>query len=321
MTLFRLGYVSMSVQVENCSPSQTVTWKSFSNISDRDAAIGKVRSVAQSNIENCLRLLKHNNANGIKFFRMSSRIIPLATHEELADWDYKAELTPFFQELGGYARKKGMRVGFHPDHFVVLNTPKKEVLKQSIYNLVYHYNMLAAMGEEPVHKCVLHIGGSYGNKEESLERFIENWAKISPRIQNTVILENDDKTFNVEDVLYLSEKLEVPHVFDLHHHAANHNDSDWTKYWERIVDTWKHSPSPVKIHISSPKSEKQFRAHADYVDSEMFRQFMKEVSGTIPQVDCMIEAKQKDAALFKLVEDLKKDPDIKWHEGAVFETQ
>ncbi|QDP40336.1 UV DNA damage repair endonuclease UvsE [Radiobacillus deserti] len=319
MTLFRLGYVSMSVQVKNCSPSQTVTWKTFSSISDRDAALGKLRSVALSNIENCLRLLKHNRASGIKFFRMSSRIIPLATHEELADWDYKADLAPAFKELGNYARKHRMRIGFHPDHFVVLNTPKTEVLKQSIYNLVYHYNMLTAMGEDPSHKCVLHVGGSYGNKEAALERFIENWGKISPRIQNTIILENDDKTYNVEDVLYLSEKLEIPHVFDFHHHAANHRDADWTQYWERIVNTWKHSRNPVKMHISSPKSENQFRHHADYVDPEMFKTFLKEVSGTTPRIDCMIEAKQKDAALFKLVKELKKDPDITWHEGAVFE--
>jgi len=101
-------------------------------------------------------------------------------------------------------------------------------------------------------------------------------------------------------------------VFDYHHHLANHVESEWISDWDRIVSSWDHSDLPIKMHISSPRSEKEFRAHADYVDPEMFLTFLNEVKGSVPEIHCMIEAKQKDAALFQLVRDLKDRGDFKW---------
>ncbi|WP_226034799.1 UV DNA damage repair endonuclease UvsE [Aquibacillus saliphilus] len=319
MTIYRLGYVAMSVHVKNSSPSKTMTYTSFSQHADREAAIRKLENIANTNIENSLRLLKHNKAFGISLFRLSSRLIPLATHKDLEDWDFINPTKEMLQELGNYAIRNDMRIDFHPDHFVVLNSPKSEVVKSSVKNLKYHFDLLNAMGLNPRHRCVLHTGGSYGNKENALERFIENWGRMSQRLQQMIILENDDKTFNTEDVLYLSEKLAVPHVFDIHHHQANNNNLDWTIYWDRIIKTWSDSKFPVKIHLSSPKSEKQFRHHADYVDPKMFLSFIHEVKGSVDTVDCMIEAKKKDDALFQLVRELKEDKSIKWINESTFE--
>ncbi|MCT2536334.1 UV DNA damage repair endonuclease UvsE [Aquibacillus koreensis] len=310
MTVFRFGYVAMSKHVKNSSPSQTMTYTNFEQHKDREAAIRRLEKIANTNIENCIRLLKHNQAFDISLFRLSSRLIPLANHEELADWNYLKHTKESLRELGNYARDKNMRIGFHPDHFVVLNSLKQDIVKNSVQVLKLHYDLLKAMGINTMHRCVLHVGGSYGNKMEALERFIDNWGRISTRIQQTIILENDDKTYNVEDVLYLCEKLSVPLVFDLHHHLANHEQPDWMIYWERIIDTWKNSPLPVKVHLSSPKSDKEFRSHADYVDGDFFIDFAKKVNGSVPQVDCMIEAKQKDEALFKLIRDLKERKEV-----------
>ncbi|MRH42546.1 UV DNA damage repair endonuclease UvsE [Aquibacillus halophilus] len=319
MTIFRLGYVAMSMHVINSSPSKTMTYKNFSQHKDREAAISKLELLANKNIDNSLRLLKHNKAFGISLFRLSSRLIPLATHEDLEDWDYIEPTKDKLRELGDYASKNKMRIDFHPDHFVVLNSPKSDVVKSSVKNLKYHYDLLTAMGVNPRHRCVLHTGGSYGNKVAALERFIDNWGRISQRLQQMIILENDDKTFNSEDVLYLSEKLSIPHVFDLHHHEANNNNVEWTEYWDRIVKSWSNSEFPVKVHLSSPKNEKQFRHHADYVDPNMFTTFINKVKGSVDIIDCMIEAKQKDAALFQLVRDLKKEAKIEWISDSSFQ--
>src|SRR5574342_825037 len=99
MTLVRLGYVAMSVELQNASPSQTMTFAQFEKIKDRDAAIRKLERIANSNLENCLRLLKHNEGNHIHFFRFSSRLIPLANHEELLDWDYVSSLKDTLKKL------------------------------------------------------------------------------------------------------------------------------------------------------------------------------------------------------------------------------
>ncbi|GAA0480387.1 UV DNA damage repair endonuclease UvsE [Salinibacillus aidingensis] len=317
-TLFRLGYVAMSVHLKNSSPSQTMTYKRYSQFDDEEAAVHKLESVAQSNVQNCLRLLKHNKANDIHFFRLSSRLVPLATHEALKGWDYIKPVKKDLEDLGDFADRNQMRIDFHPDHFVVLNTPRKEVLKTSFLTLDYHYKLLTNMNVSPRHRCVLHLGGKYESKEDSLERFITNWSYVPERIQEMIMLENDDKTYHIHDVLYACEKLNIPAVFDLHHHLANHEQENWIKEWDRILNTWNASPHAVKMHISSPKSKKQFRAHADTVDSDMFLQFAKEVNGSTGQIDCMIEAKKKDEALFQLVKDLKSNPEVEMVDEASF---
>lgn len=312
MTIVRLGYVAMSVELHQASPSQTMTFAQFSKIKDRDAAIRKLERIAISNLENCLRLLKHNVGNDIQFFRFSSRLIPLANHEELQDWNYIKPLREVLGKLAEFLREHSIRVDFHPDHFVVLNSLDKDILKNSLKTLSMHEALLRGMDVNPEQRCVLHVGGGYDDKEKALEQFIHNWAFIRPDIQKMIMLENDDTTFTVKDALYLCEKLGIPFVFDYHHHLANHEDEDWVSDWERMVSTWSHSPLPIKMHISSPRSDKEFRAHADYVDPEMFLKFLHEVKGSVPEIHCMIEAKQKDAALFQLVRDLKERGGVKW---------
>ena len=303
--IVKLGYVAMSMELQNASPSQTMTFAQFSKIKDREAGIRKLERIANSNLENCLRLLKHNVGNQIHFFRLSSRLIPLANHEELNDWEYIQPLKESLKKIGDYLKEHPMRIDFHPDHFVVLNTPNKEILSNALKTLVMHRKLLLGMGIDTEHRCVLHVGGGYEDKEKALEQFISNWGHVQSAIQKMIILENDDTTFTVKETLYLCEKLGIPMVFDYHHHLANHEEEDWQQDWERIVNTWKHSPLAVKMHISSPRSEKEYRAHADYVDPEMFLDFLTGIKGTVPEIHCMIEAKQKDAALFRLIEDLQ----------------
>lgn len=318
MTLVRLGYVAMSSVLQNCSPSQTMSYTRFKQIHDREAALRKLERLAQSNIENCLRLLKHNLAHDIHFFRLSSKLVPLATHEDLKGWRYIRAIESDLRELGDYARDHDMRIDFHPGQFYVLNSPKEEVLHASLYGLRYFRRLVRAMKIQPRHSLVIHAGGIYNDKESALERFIENWAYVPFSIQKMIMLENDDKSFTLRDILYLCEKLEVPLVFDYHHHLANHDGKNWIKEWPRVIETWARSPRAVKMHISSPKSQKAFRQHADYVDPEMFLRFLSEINGSVPQIDCMIESKQKDKALFQLMEDLKTRPEIEMVDEASF---
>ena len=303
--IVKLGYVAMSVELQNASPSQTMTFAQFNKIKDREAAIRKLERIAESNIDNCLRLLKHNAGNQIHFFRLSSRLIPLANHEDLLDWDFIKPLKESLKKIGDYLIDHPMRIDFHPDHFVVLNTPNKDILANALKTLVMHKNLLKGMEIDTEHRCVLHVGGGYEDKEKALEQFIHNWGYIHPSIQRMIMLENDDTTFTVKETLYLCEKLGIPMVFDYHHHLANNEELDWKEDWERIINTWRISSLPVKMHISSPRSEKEYRAHADFVDPEMFLEFIQAIKGTVPEIHCMIEAKQKDAALFQLMRDMQ----------------
>jgi len=318
MTIVRLGYVAMSMIVKNASPSKTMTYTQFQKIDDREAALRKLERLALLNLQNTLRLLRHTVASDIHFYRLTSRLIPLANHEELLDWDYMKPLKEPLSEIGAFARTHKVRIDFHPDHFVLLNSTQKHVLKNSIKTLKLHYLLLKGMGIDTTHRCVMHVGGNYKETEESLERFIDNWMLVPKSIQNMIMLENDDTSFTLEDTLYLCEKVGIPLVFDYHHHLAHHHHSNWEDNWDRVIQTWKGSPLPIKMHISSPKNEKHFRHHADYIDINMFFDFLKRMNGSISQIDCMIEAKKKDEALFKLMEEVKLRGDVEIIDSSSF---
>ncbi|RLL46720.1 UV DNA damage repair endonuclease UvsE [Oceanobacillus piezotolerans] len=318
MTIVRLGYVAMSMELQNASPSKTMTFTQFEKIPDREAAVRKLERIAQQNLQNTLRILRHNAASDIHFYRLSSRLIPLANHEELDDWNYLQPLKSKLQEIGDFATEHQIRIDFHPDHFVLINSTKKHILKNAIITLKMHYLLLKAMRINPVHRCVMHVGGNYKETEKSLERFIENWMYVPRSIQTMIMLENDDTSFTLEDTLYLCEKLNIPLVFDYHHHLAHHEHPNWEIHWGRVVQTWNHSPLPIKMHISSPKSEKEFRHHSDYVDVDMFFEFLHTIKDSVPQIDCMIEAKRKDEALFQLMEQVKSRKDVEIIDASSF---
>ncbi|MFD0769473.1 UV DNA damage repair endonuclease UvsE [Bacillus sp. CGMCC 1.60114] len=316
--LVKLGYVAMSVHLKNASPSQTMTYTQFQRIQDREAAIRKLERISNSNLENCLRLLKHNYGHGVSFFRLSSKLIPLANHEALLEWDYIKPLRENLKQLGEYAKRQGMRIDFHPDHFVVLNSLHPPILKQSVKTLQMHGKLLKGMRIDRTHRCVLHVGGAYEDKEKALEQFIENWSLVPVGIQRMIMLENDDTTFSLKEVLYLGEKLGIPVAFDLHHHMVNHDFGEWETDWERVVRTWEQSPLPIKMHISSPREGNDPRAHADFIDSNQFSSFLQHIKGSVSEIHCMIEAKQKDEALFQLMRDMKDKAGVEIVDGASF---
>jgi UV DNA damage endonuclease len=303
--LVRFGYVAMSTVVEKASPSQTMTATAFAKLEDRDAAIRKLERIAEQNLANTLRLLKHNLGHDIRFYRFSSRLIPLIGHEMLAGWDPFSRLAEPFAAIGAFVREHGMRVGFHPDHFTVLSTPRADVLANSVADLDRHVRMLECMGLDERAKLNVHIGGAYGDKKRTMERFLRQFAALPERIRNRMMLENDDKTFTAAETLKACETLGVPMVLDIHHHAVNHGGESVAQLWPRILATWAGQAVPPKIHASSPRSEQDPRSHADYVRVSDLAAFFREVAEMTPELDVMIEAKMKDGALFKLMVDLE----------------
>ncbi|AWB43361.1 UV DNA damage repair endonuclease UvsE [Paenibacillus sp. CAA11] len=329
----RFGYVAMSTSevMKGVSPSKTMTMKSFQKIADRPAAIRKLEHIAAENLHNTLRLLKHNTYNDIKVYRLTSKLIPLATHQDLADWDPFAVLQSAFREVGDYANTHGMRLSFHPDHFTVLSTPRPEVLKSSVRDLSYHMRMLDAMGLNARAKNNIHVGGSYGDKQAAGERFVDAVTSLPESYKQRLTFENDDKTFTAVETLELCERLAIPMVLDIHHHWVNNDGERPDELWSRVLDTWRtpyaqadspsDDPLPPKIHASSPKGASDPRSHADGVEAGPLLEFLRRIASYTDAVDVMIEAKLKDGALFGLMDELKRyeEDGVKVLDGATVE--
>ena len=301
----RFGYVAISLNLPNVTTSSTLTFTRYNKILNSREKIDKLKAVTQSNINDLKTIIEYNIENKIHFYRMTSKLIPLATHPEVEDWNYDKFFNPDLKIVGKLINKSNMRIDTHPDQFNVINSHREEVFKKTIINLEYHMKMFELMNiKNP--KMVIHVGGSYGGKEEAIKRFIKNFRRMPKYIQKAIILENDDKIFNIEDTLYICKELSIPMVLDIHHHWCNGMDSlDINRYIIDILKTWDNENYPPKIHLSTPKDNNNDRKHADFISVDNFLELLEIIKDTKRDVDIMLECKKKDIALFKLIDDIK----------------
>lgn len=303
MMTLRLGYVSQALALWNASPGKTMTLTRWQKM-DPESRENKLREVTRLNLEHTIRMLHYNIAHDIPLYRFSSSLAPLATHDEAA-WDYITPFTDLYKEIGRLVREHNIRPSFHPNQFTLFTSDKPNVTTNAVQDMEYHYHILEAMGLEQRAWINLHVGGAYGDKKAAVARFHENLQQLPEKIKARMTLENDDKTYTAGDVLAVCERENIPMMFDYHHFEANHSDDErLEELLPRFINTWAHTDSRPKIHLSSPKSPEAFRSHADYVDPEFNLPFLQALKQIGEPIDGMIEAKQKDYALLQLVEDL-----------------
>ncbi|MCA1055068.1 UV DNA damage repair endonuclease UvsE [Rossellomorea aquimaris] len=313
----RLGFVANALALWECSPAKTMTYRRFTELPSAER-MDKLIDVTRMNLQHTKRILYYCAAHEINVYRLSSSLVPLATHPDV-EWDFYSPFKKEWKELGDLIRKFGIRASFHPNQFTLFTSPKQHVTDNAVKDMVYHYRMLEYMGVEKEAVINIHIGGTYGDKKAALERFHENVQAIPPEVKDIMTLENDDKTYNVAETLTACQKEDIPMVLDIHHHEANPSDEPLEDYLEDIFATWERRDLVPKIHISSPKSEKAFRSHADDVDPDFVEPFFKTLKKIGQDVDFMIEAKNKDLAMLKLTEDLSAIRGVKRPSGGTLE--
>ena len=292
----RLGYVSISKALNGISASNTLTYTHYMKL-DSELAMKLIDKKIVSNFENLEKIIKYNIKNNIHFYRMTSNLIPLATHQKV-NFEYIRKYNKFYNKIGKLINDNNLRVDTHPDQYCVLNSTKSDIVNSSISILKFHKNMLKAFKiKNP--KMILHVGSSVFGKKNSMKRFINNFNTLDDEIKKMLIIENDDKIFNIIDVLDLCTKINVPMVLDYHHFMCNNSGECLKNYVEKIFNTWNNDELVPKVHFSSPKNKtkKEFRSHHDYVDSDEFIKFIEDVKFLNRDFDIMIEAKKKDDAI------------------------
>lgn len=305
--IFRLGYVAMSLNLKDCSPSRTVSVSAFKRLPDDESRMYRLRKITRKNLESTLRILRYNKAYNIKVYRLTSKLVPLATHPEVINWNYVEDFRDEFTEIGDFVKENDFRISAHPDHFTLINSPAKKVLQDSIRDLDYHVNIYEAMGlTDYKYKLVMHVGGQYKDKKVAIERFKENFVKLPDRIRKRITVENDDKSFTAAEVLGICNELKIPMVIDIHHHNCVNNGEKLEELLPSVFDTWNGEYFKPKIHFSSPKNCKDFRSHADFIDLKEFTDFLETVKKVGRDFDVMLEVKNKDSALLKLSDELKE---------------
>ncbi|MGE7867982.1 UV DNA damage repair endonuclease UvsE [Bacillus paramycoides] len=315
--IMRFGYVSHAMALWDCSPAKTMTFTSWKKLKKQERE-DKLYNVTLRNLEHTIRILHYNIAHEIPLYRLSSSIVPLATHPEV-EFNYLQAFAPLWRKIGALIQEHNLRVSFHPNQFTLFTSDKPHITTNAITDMTYHYNVLDAIGIADSSYINIHVGGAYGNKESAIGRFHENIKKLPSYIKKQMTLENDDKTYTTSETLAICQKETIPFVFDYHHHIANLCGEPLEELLPAIFETWSHTNVPPKVHISSPKSEKEFRAHADYIDLGFIKPFLHIAKKINHNFDIMIESKQKDLALLQLIDEISSIRGIKRKNGATLQ--
>ena len=220
----RLGYVAIALSLPKVTSSSTLTYARYSKINTESERLNKLKEVTRSNIDSLEKILRFNIQNNIHFYRITSNLIPLVTHPKV-EFDYRRYFKKDFEYIGAIIRKSNMRVDTHPDQFNVINSLNEEVVKNTIKSLKFQSQLFENINYKEG-KMVIHIGGCQGGKERSIKRFIDNLKYFPKEIISRLILENDDKSFTVKDVLSICEEIKLPMVLDVHHHMCNNDNND-----------------------------------------------------------------------------------------------
>lgn len=270
----------------------------------KEKGINHLRDIILHNIDHTYNILEWNVAHHIRMYRVSSDLMPLVTHPDiLAAYDWRwykdHEVVEGLYRIHKFARQEEIRLSMHPDQYTVLNSPKEEVVKNSIDYLEYHAKLLSIIGGKDM---IVHVGGVYGDKECALKRFVATYIGLSDEIKSYLRLENDDKSYNIFEVLELSDETGIPVVFDLHHHRCLMDVPISHDLLDQIERTW--SLKTPKIHISSGKTGDKDRSHHDFISAKDCRSLCKLYGNR--KVDVMVEAKKKEYAALGVMDYIRK---------------
>lgn len=309
----RLGYVALSKALDDITTSSTITYTNYIN---KNYNTSKLLEITKNNLDSLYEIIKYNVKNNFHFYRLTSKLVPLATHDKV-DFDYITPLLDEYKKIGKLINDNNIRVDTHPDQYAVLNSMDSKIVKNTVEILEYHYKIMDAIGiKDKI--IILHVGSSACGKKESITRFINNFNKLPDHIKKCIAVENDDKIYNIKDVLELCHKINVPMVLDYHHFICNNEKEDINDYLKEIIDTW--DGKLPKMHFSSPKSKlkKEFRSHSDYINKECFIKFINILKKQDKDIDIMLEAKAKDDAVSRLARCLKYETNYKFLDETTF---
>lgn len=309
----RLGYVALSKALDDVTTSSTITYTNYIN---KNYNTSKLLEITKNNLDSLYEIIKYNVKNNFHFYRLTSKLVPLATHDKV-DFDYITPLLDEYKKIGKLINDNNIRVDTHPDQYAVLNSMDSKIVKNTVEILEYHYKIMDAIGiKDKI--IILHVGSSACGKKASITRFINNFNKLPDHIKKCIAVENDDKVYNIKDVLELCHKINIPMVLDYHHFICNNEKEDINDYLKEIIDTW--DGKLPKMHFSSPKSKlkKEFRSHSDYINKECFIKFINILKKQDKDIDIMLEAKAKDDAVSRLARFLKYETNYKFLDETTF---
>ena len=292
----RIGYPCINRSID-CTASRTFRLASYTEERMRETVFGNL---------SCLeKILAYNEMHGMLFFRITSDLVPFASHP-VCTFPWQDEFAGVFEKTGKYIRQHGFRISLHPDQFVLLNAPDKAILQRSIADLGYQVQVLDLMGLDRSAKVQVHVGGVYGDKPAAIDRFVKQYDLLDTAIRDRLVIENDERLYSLSDCLAIHERTGIPVIADTFHHSLYNTGEQFTALLDPVRKTWKTHDGIPMVDYSSQEPGKRVGAHALHIVAEDFRQFLKE---TLPaDFDIMLEIKDKEKSALAALGIARDDP-------------
>jgi len=257
-----------------------------------------------NNLVHLRKILNFNANNNLLFFRISSDLIPFASHP-ICEYNWLHHFKSEFKEIGEFITRNKMRISMHPDQFVLINSANEKVTQSSKRELKYQCDILDAMCLDQSAKIQIHVGGAYGDKTSAIKVFIKRYDSLSESIKRRLVIENDDHLFNLDDCMIIHQQTDIPIVFDNFHRECFGNGISLKQSIKEIDSTWnKIKDGPPIIDYSSQQLGERKGKHANTIDISLFKKFVYAIENF--DVDIMIEIKDKEKSALKALEIIKR---------------
>ena len=285
----RVGYPCINRSI-GCTSSRTFRLASYSG--------HRLAGTVGHNLDCLERVLRWNVEHGIGFFRITSDLVPFASHQVCA-YDWARQFQARFRTLGRLVRRHRMRISMHPDQFVLLNALDETIVENSMRELGYHARVLDLMELPGSAKLQIHIGGVYGDKQAGITRFVERHRRLPQPIRRRLVVENDDRSYTVADCLEVNRLTGVPVLFDVFHHNVNSSGETMRAALRKCAATWRVKDGPPMVDYSSQEPGQRRGRHTEHIDRRDFRRFLTQARG----IDCdvMLEIKDKETSVLEAV--------------------
>ncbi|WP_455278528.1 UV DNA damage repair endonuclease UvsE [[Eubacterium] cellulosolvens] len=285
----RIGYPCINLSL-NCKGNRTFRLKSYSE--------ERLIETVGNNL-NCLdKILRFNLRHNILFFRITSDLIPFASHP-ICQFNWQNHFKKKFQEIGDFINKNNIRISMHPDQFTLINPLDLKIFERSVKEIYYHNEVMDLMSLGSSAKIQIHVGGVYGNKENSILRFIKRYDELNEKLKRRLVIENDERLYTVEDCLKINEKTGIPVLFDIFHHLLNNHNETIKQVLISVSQTWKNEDDIPMLDYSTQYEKTKQGKHANTLDLKNFKKLLKETKSF--DFDIMLEIKDKEKSALKAV--------------------
>jgi UV DNA damage endonuclease len=291
----RIGYPCLNRTI-GCTPSRTFRLASYTD--------DRLRDTVRANLTCLAKILAYNNNHDLLFFRITSDLVPFASHP-VCRFPWQEHFSGLFEEIGEYIRNHGFRISMHPDQFVLLNTPDERVLRRSIADVMYQVQVLDLLGLDNSAKVQIHVGGVYGNKTAGIDRFVQRFELLDSTLRSRLVIENDERSYTISDCLAIHERTGIPVIMDSFHHSLLNNGERFADLLGPVRQTWKMDDGIPMVDYSSQEPEKRAGAHAEHIVAEDFRQFLETTHPA--DFDIMLEIKDKETSALEALDISKGD--------------